>query len=253
MKQNKMNISVIGCGWMGLPLCEALMTSGHEVITTTTTASKKEALAEVLNIQLLDVVNDFPDQKILDSDLIIYTIPPLVLQEVEHFFHLLNPDQQIIYISSTSVYGKSHGPVNENSVHFPETNNAKYLSDSESFLRSQFSRLTIVRPGGLYSEDRHPIHSLQGKTGLLSGNELLHLVHRDDVIEAIMKIIENQYWSEDFNLVNDLRILKRIYYPELAKRLGLSPPEYQKSEEQNPTNINNEKSKNKLSLMYRNT
>ena len=253
MKQNKMNISVIGCGWMGLPLCEALMTSGFEVITTTTTASKKKALSEVMNILLLDVVNDFPDQKLLDSDLIIYTIPPLGLQEVEHFFHVLNPDQKIIYISSTSVYGKSHGPVNENSVHFPETNNAKYLSDSESFLRSQFSQLTIVRPGGLYGEDRHPIHSLQGKTELLTGNELLHLVHRDDVIEAIMKIIENQIWSEDFNLVSDLRIPKRNYYPDLAKKLGLIPPLYKQTEDLNPTNISNEKSKNKLSLMYRNT
>ncbi|MDO9182487.1 MAG: hypothetical protein Q7U04_08760 [Bacteriovorax sp.] len=251
MDSKKLNITVIGCGWLGLPLCQYLLALGHKVTTTTTTSQKKELLQKTLKIQLFDVTSQIPDQNLLACDVIVYTIPPLGLGEVERFFHAVDPNAKIIFISSTSVYGKSEGSINEESLLTPQRKNGKILKMSELYLRSHFKNLTIIRPGGLYDENRHPIYSLQGKTNLTTGQELLHLVHRDDCIEAIANIIKNQSWSEDFNLVNDLRISKQDYYTEEAMRLGLTPPEYIHTAQVNPTNISNEKSKNKLALNYK--
>jgi nucleoside-diphosphate-sugar epimerase len=252
MDAKKLKITVVGCGWLGLPLCESLIAAGHEVTATTTTPEKKETLSKIIDIRLFDVTKDIPDQNLLAADLIIYTIPPLGLGEIERFFHVVDRNQKIIFISSTSVYGKSAGVVDETSEKNSFTKNGKYLSFSENYLRALFPNLTIIRPGGLYDESRHPVYSLQGKMGLTTGSELLHLVHRDDVIEAIKQIIENQLWSEDFNLVNDLRVPKKDYYSEVAQKLGLTPPQYISSQDVNPTNINNGKSKNRLALLYKN-
>ncbi|MBC7538780.1 MAG: NAD(P)-binding domain-containing protein [Bacteriovorax sp.] len=252
MDVKKLKITVIGCGWLGLPLCERLIADGHKVVTTTTTPEKKEQLSKKLDIHLFDVISQVPDQNLLACDVIIYTIPPLGLGEIERFFHAVDPDSKIIFISSTSVYGKSSGAINEDSELTPQTKNGKYLKASESYLRSHFKNLTIVRPGGLYGESRHPVYFLQGKTDLTTGQELLHLVHLDDCIEAIDKIIENQSWSEDFNLVNDLRISKEDYYTDEARKLGLTPPSYIHTPQENPTNISNEKSKKLLSMQYKN-
>ena len=53
----KLKITVIGCGWLGLPLCHLLSAHSHEIITTTTTAKKLQQLklkfdAHIFNIHL---------------------------------------------------------------------------------------------------------------------------------------------------------------------------------------------------------
>lgn len=245
-----MNITVIGCGWLGLPLCESLIAAGHKVITTTTNPSKIQQYKKKLNIRLFDIKAEAPDQDLLSSEVIIYMIPPLGENEVEHFFHAADPDQKIIFISSTAVYGKSQGPVDEESDFFPESPHGIRLLASESYLRVHFKNLTILRPGGLTGLDRHPVYFLQGKKGLTNGNEYLHLVDREDCIHAILEIIEKQVWSQSFNLVNDTRVLKKDFYTKEAMRLGLTPPQYQEVKMENPTNISNLKSKRVLSLNY---
>ncbi len=254
MELNKLKVSVIGCGWLGRPLCESLMNQGRDVITTTPTSEKATELASKFNIQLFDVTQDIARSELLNSDVIIYTIPPLGLGEVQNFFKTIKPDQKIIFISSTAVYGKNQGEVTEDSPFEPSSKNALVLREAESYLKDRFKHLTIIRPGGLYEEKRHPVYFLAGRNGITSGEEYLHLVHRDDCVNAIVKIVELNLFGEDFNLVSDLRILKKDYYTEMAKKLGLVAPLYEtqiiSNPTLNPTKISNDKSKKILSLQY---
>lgn len=243
-------ITVIGCGWLGLPLCEKLTALGHTIVTTTTSLDKQKDLEKKFESYLFDVTKDNPDSKLLDSDILIYTIPPLGKGEVETFFNSIDSNKKILFISSTSVYGKNQGDVTEEKAFDPNSKNALVLREAEIFLKKRFKNLTIIRPGGLYDEKRHPVYFLAGKTGLTTGDEYLHLVHRDDCINAIMSIIEKNIWNEEFNLVNDLRVKKEEYYIEIAKKLKLEPPQYLKTPISNPTKISNEKSKKLLSLKY---
>ena len=252
MDLKKISITVVGAGWLGYQLCECLTAAGYEIITTTTSLKKKEENKNKFTILVFDVLKNLPDQNLLASNILIYTIPPLGANEVERFFENVDPNKKIIYISSTSVYGKSQGVVDEETALVPISKNGRILKNSESYLGLHFKNLTIIRPGGLFNENHHPIYSLQGKTALTTGQELLHLVHLDDCIEAIIKIIEKEQWSEIFNLVNDLRIPKQEYYIEKAKELSLNPPQYlTTSETINRTNISNSKSKKMLLLQYK--
>jgi len=241
----KIMIGVIGCGWLGLPLVRKLREKGHRVISTTTTPEKGEIL--------FDITKDPIPNEINLCSTLIYTIAPLGLKEVENFFNQINKETKIIFISSTSVYGKNQGRVSEESNFEPNSKNALVLRAAESFLKKNFTKLSIIRPGGLYGEKRHPIYFLTGKKGITTGDEYLHLVSRDDCLNALSKIIEDNLFGEDFNLVSDLRILKRDYYTQMAKKLNLAAPEFLEAASFNDsTQICNDKSKIMLSLSYEN-
>lgn len=252
MNLTKLKVSVIGCGWLGKPLCDALINAGCRLKTTTSTIEKANSLAENYNSHFFDVSIHSPDKLLLDSDVIIYTIPPLGIDEVEKFFSNIPDNRKSIFLSSISVYGKSRGAVNEESEVYPDSTNGKLLAESENFLRNHFKNVTILRLGGLIGVDRHPVTSLQGNKNLTNGRELLHLVHRDDCISAIISLIEKNIWNETINLINDLRVPKYEYYTSIAKSLDLVPPEYIEVPILSPTRISNEKSKILLSLSYKN-
>lgn len=247
---NKNKIAIIGCGWLGLPLVKKLSALGHSITTTTTTLDKNIELNNFFSSIIFDVTKNRPNKELTNSNVLIYTIPPLGKNEVESFFQNIDQDKKIIFISSTSIYGKNQGVVDEDSSFDPKSKNALVLRKAEEFLKIQFKNLSIVRPGGLYADKRHPIYFLAGKTGITSGDEYLHLVHRDDCINAVTKMIELNLIGEDFNLISDLRILKKDYYTNLAKKLHFTPPIFEHFPVLNPTNISNEKSKKLLQLNY---
>jgi nucleoside-diphosphate-sugar epimerase len=261
----KASVTVIGCGWLGLPLCEALASQGQLAATTSSQPEKIVRLSHQFTILPFDIKTEAPNEDLLMSDVIVYTIPPLGLGEVERFFKKIDPHKKIIFISSISIYGKFLGDCNEETLPIPESKNGKLLIQSESFLRAHFKKLTILRPGGLFGQFdevlRHPINSLQGKKNLTNGSEWLHLVDGHDCLFAIKKIIKDNIWNEDFNLVNDVRVRKSEYYPQIANKLGLTAPQYVDQNEITPTSnhtlnhtkISNEKSKKYLSLIYHNS
>lgn len=252
MDSTKLKVSVIGCGWLGLAICESLLANGYIVKTTTSTNEKRSKLAFCYDVYLFDIKTQRIAPALLDCDILIYTIPPLGASEVQTFFKSVASEQKILFISSTSVYGKSQGPCNEDSLLNPESKNGQILKKTEAFLQEHFTHATIVRPGGLYGDLRHPIYSLQGKKELKTGQDLLHLVHRDDCVAATLSIIKNNVWNEVINLVNDLRVPKAEYYPQKAQSLGLVPPQYLEAPNSNPTSLSNQKSKKLLALNYNN-
>lgn len=254
MELSKLKVSVIGCGWLGLPLCESLKAHNYLVKTTASTHLKQLELSPLFETHLFDIKQGEVSEELLASDVLIYTIPPLGLGEVKHFFNHVKPTQKIIFISSTSVYGKNQGEVTEESILDPHSQNALVLREAEDDLSKKFKGLTIIRPGGLYGQKRHPIHFLSGRTGIKTGEEYLHLVHQQDCVDAIVKIIEGDFFGNLFNLVSDLRILKKDYYTQMAAKLGLPAPHFESdavNQLENPTKISNDKSKKMLSMLYR--
>jgi nucleoside-diphosphate-sugar epimerase len=242
MKKGK--IGLIGVGFLGKPLAKKLTAEGYDVVGTT----KRE----------YDLLNDdkIPAQLKL-CDIVVYDVPPLENTEaVEKCFKQFSADQKFIYISSTSIFGPNAGQIDES---YSPPENSPYspiVLKLEMIAKQYFTNLCLLRFGGLYgnTEDkkRHPVHFLAGKTHLKTGAENLHLVHVEDCIEAIMTVIEENLFPEECNLVSDLRIPKKEYYTEMAKKFGLELPSYDDVETKNPTNISNEKSKEVLGMNYRN-
>ncbi|GAB3814760.1 hypothetical protein GCM10028895_08160 [Pontibacter rugosus] len=61
-------VSIMGCGWLGLPLAEQLVKQGYTVKGSTTTAAK-QALLEEKNIQpyLLNLADEQVDEEQLQD------------------------------------------------------------------------------------------------------------------------------------------------------------------------------------------
>lgn len=247
-------LCLIGCGWLGKPLANDLFKKNYQVTATATGKNPPESLADGISYIGLDLRQNQPlPEAISKADILIYTIPPLEFSLITHFFEKVPVDKKIIFTSSTSVYGKNLGDVHEGVQLSYDNTSSALLVETENYLKQRFSHLTILRLGGLYGNERHPVHFLSGKKGLKTGKEYLHLAHQDDCIEAISSVIKKKLWGETFNIISDLRITKKEYYLKIAAELSLPLPEYEETVADNcPTKISNEKSKRLLGMTYLN-
>ena len=250
-QMKKETLSLIGCGWLGKSLALDLKTSDYKIIATSLSDKSTDFTQNGIPYIQMDVATDLVDERIKNSDIVIYMIPPLSLSHVKHFFDQIPSDKKIIFISSTSVYGKNLGPVDEDTINHACSTSSPLLLETENYIKNRFSLATIIRPGGLYGKKRHPLYFLQGKTELVGGHAFLHLTHLDDCLSAIKAVVKNSAWGETFNIVGDVRLRKNEYYPMMAAKLNLTPPQYlQYEKSMKETIISNTKSKLKLSMTY---
>jgi len=141
-------ISILGCGWLGLPLAQYLLKKGYTVKGSTTTSSKIEILEEAgINpflIALGEKVEGKIDDFLQDSEVLIIAIPPKLRKDLNESFVAKikgvvpfiekSTIKKIIFISSTSVYADDNSIVTEQTQPFPETESGKQLLASEKLL-----------------------------------------------------------------------------------------------------------------------
>ena len=140
--------------------------------------------------------------------------------------------QRVLFISSTSVYGTSEirtdsNELTEKSEPNPLTESAKQLLQAEQLLlQNKAFKTTILRPGGLLGEDRHPIFMLSGRTGLKGANQPVNLIHRKEILK-IIGLLLSENWPDDYiNLVYPHHPNKQDYYTREALLRSLDPPQY---------------------------
>lgn len=234
-------ITIIGCGWLGLPLAIQLQKSGHNIVTTCRSEAKAKKLqAMAINCQPWQLGEDLSQQRLthlFDSSILILNIPvgrknPKAEAFVENMRSLLQyaaqgQIQQVVFISTTSVYGAIEGVVTEQSPTFPDTESGKTNLAIERLVKQHFGKnTTIIRPAGLVGEDRHPIHFLAGKQNLTNAHHAVNLIHQKDVIDGIERVINNNIWDQTLHLSAIEHPSRQDYYCSSAKQLGLPIPEF---------------------------
>lgn len=264
-----MIISILGCGWLGLPLAEHLRDSGHSIKGSTTTRDKL-ALLKGKNIhpyliRLDPGLNADADPGFWDADLLVLNIPPGRGRDNVESFHLrqiksvINQLQEstidkVIFVSSTSVYPEKPDIVGEEDTKPGEavrdTGNALLKAEKLLMNYSSFDT-TVIRFGGLYGYDRHPVHHLAGRTNLSGGNAPVNLIHQDDCIGIIQAFIDSDIRNQIFNGVSDGHPPKKMYYPAIAEEKGLSPPEYARDEGKDYKVVSNLKLKHMLDYEFK--
>ncbi len=254
-------ISILGCGWLGLPLGKALADKGFEVKGSTTSPPKQEQLANngirpfLISFQPTPHAEGRPDDSLADfltADLLIINIPPKVeaqgkdfhVQQIRHLCSLLPAStvRHIIYISSTSVYPDLNREVDELEV-LPQEGSNLTLLRAENQLQSLEPAIgvTILRCGGLMGYDRMPGKYVAGKKGLTTGEVPVNFVHRDDVIAILLEIIRQQHWGPLFNVVAPFHPTRREVYLKNTAEFGLLPPEFSETTGQPFKIVNGEK------------
>lgn len=265
-----MTISILGCGWLGLPLAQHLIHRNHSVKGSTTTQEKVKTLKNrSIEPYKIELSPEIADSKTISdfwkSDVLVLNIPPgrkrknvieYHSKQVQSVIdHIKNSSIKfIVFISSTSVYPDNPGIVQEKDT-IPgkatrESGNALLRAEALLMLSDDFET-TVLRFGGLYGGDRHPVRYMAGRKNIGDGNAPVNLIHRDDCIQIITQIIEENITNEIFNAVSDEHPARRDYYVRVAKSMELEPPVFNTADEQkNYKIVSNEKLKQRLSYSF---
>ncbi len=239
-------ISILGCGWLGLPLAEHLIEKGYTIKGSTTSPNRigelesKEIEAFIIELFPDKILGNYQDF-LQNSKTLIIDIPPKLRGEnpvsfvakMKTFLQkaILNSTiENVLFISSTSVYGDEVINVTEETLEKPETLSGKELLETEHFLQQQTHfKTTILRFGGLIGGSRNPAKSLSGKTNMATPNAPINLIHQDDCIGIITAIIKQNFWNQKLNASTPFHPTRQEYYTAIAQELGLPFPAFEQS------------------------
>lgn len=240
----KKQVSILGCGWLGLPLAKHLLQNGWDIKGSTTSSDKIQVLeAEGINsfiIELLEdkVVGDI-HSFLENSELLIIDIPPGLRRDPNSDFiaKLKNLTQaiseskisRILYVSSTGVFD-DHESIPSFTEHYKftqrEVENSQLVQAEQLLLNLKNIQTSVLRFGGLIGNDRHPVKYLSGKTGIKNPKAPVNLIHLDNSILLISEIIQQNKFGEIFHGVEDIKLSKEDYYTKKAKEFSLPIPEF---------------------------
>ncbi len=101
----------------------------------------------------------------------------------------IRPDQ-VLYVSSTAVYGDQGGPVGEATPTSPATATARVLLEAEELLHSRRPDAIVLRLSGIYGPGRTRLidQVTSGKARVPSSSQYTNRIHRDDAAAAIVHL-----------------------------------------------------------------
>jgi nucleoside-diphosphate-sugar epimerase len=238
--QNGKRISIVGCGWLGLPLAARFIRAGYTVKGSTTTPSKIPLLAQMGILPSLIQLQDPPEQQdlasFLEAEVVVISFPPglrsgkgeAYLQQLRTLAAALQQTAtpHLLFISSTGIYPDLNRVVTEADDHLPEVQ-AHVLWQAESLLHAlPGKKVTTVRLAGLAGGTRHPGRFLAGKTNVANPLGPVNLIHQADCVEILFQVVHQQKWQERFNACAGVHPGREEYYTAAALALGLSPPAF---------------------------
>lgn len=246
-------ISILGCGWLGLPLAKSLLSKGYKVKGSTTSESKLEVLKnagispfqiQLEEHQIMGNIDAFLDE----TDILIVDIPPglrrdfstslemIFVNKIKNLVSFIEKSQiqKVIFVSSTSVYGDGFPivEITEKTQPNPDTESGKQLAIVEALLQSNLHfKTTVIRFGGLLGDDRNPIKFLAGRINLENPDAPVNLIHQEDCIGIIEHLLKQYLYfaqndSEIYNAVAPQHPTRKAYYQQKAIEFGLELPQF---------------------------
>ncbi len=223
-----MKISILGSGWLGAKLPELFSKEADSVHISTTTAEKLTPLtragvsAYLIDIErLTDNIQDF-----LNAQIVIINITSKntaafknLIREIEK-----SPVEKVLFISSTSVYPPSHGLCRESDT--LDSTGHPLLQIEEMFTTNPHFQSSILRFAGLIGPQRHPGRFFRSGKKIRDPQARVNLIHLDDCLNIIHRIVEKQAWGQIFNACADSHPSKQEYYTKCALALGLTAPAF---------------------------
>ena len=234
------SVSILGCGWLGFPLAQQLVQSAYRVNGSSTREEKLVQFSGggiqpfLIRLDQRETLANF--QEFADSEILIIAVPPgsspekkeAYLQFFQSLSDLLSANQQVrqlIYISSTSVYGEPNSLVDEASVLEPIETNGKLLAEVEQVLQTLHLPTCIIRAGGLIGPGRNPGRFFAGRQNIPNGQAPVNLIHQADVIQIILHAIAVRYQGI-INACAPSHPSRSEFYSLAAQQAGLASPSF---------------------------
>jgi nucleoside-diphosphate-sugar epimerase len=227
-------VSLLGTGWLGLPLGQALHATGWTVHASTTKPERIATLSQaglIPHLIEIETTTPTPASAFWDSDAIIVTLPfrrsfpdPWVyVTQMQHIVQHLSPHQKLLLTSSTAYYPDCDHEVDEDLLFSPLAPRLCALAAAEAVIRAHPGPSTILRLGGLYGPDRYLRHFAKRALEKRHLHSVVNLVHRDDVLQIITHILRDDIgWGETFNVVSDAHPSRANVYK--MENIPLSQP-----------------------------
>lgn len=236
----KKTISILGAGWLGLPLAETLKNNGYTVRVTTTTPSKMNTFAAKGLDAFLVSDTHFKEDELHEffrgTDVLIITIPPNraaggdeYVKSIAKFLPFIGQHciKDVLFTGSTTVYLSLSGLVNEDTPITPVALMDRQIVEIENLLLQNTAfNATILRLGGLIGEDRHPVTFMAMRPEIAEANEPVNMVHRDDIIRFVQELVKKKLPNAVFNVVAPVLDDKRAFYTKAAKEFKVTLPAF---------------------------
>ena len=238
-------ISILGCGWLGLPLAKALLVKGFSVNGSTTSQEKLSILQNAgINPFLIQLdsksVSGSIETFLQESTILVLDIPPKLrgnnsedfIGKIQNLIPFIEKSsvENVLFISSTSVYGEKNDRVTEETLLNPDTEGGRQLVIVESLLQKNKNfKTTILRFGGLIGEDRNPVKFLAGRENIENPDAPINLIHQEDCIGIIVEMLNRVQHDREignvvFNAVTPQHPARKEYYTQKAIENNLSLP-----------------------------
>ena len=229
------SISILGAGWLGFSLAEQILHLNYQVNASTTHVEKLSVFEQAgLKPFLIQLNNADEIDQTFWTETLILSFPPgksgdysSYANKVEHILKQLPETcKQVIMISSTSVYPKKTGHWKENEKFEAETPEAQSILDAEEAVLSSNKQAIVLRLSGLVGYDRNPARF---GTSRLPANEPVNMIHRDDAIGVIIRLLELEHMEGIFNVCAPMHPNRQAFYGAGAAALGVESPILQSS------------------------
>jgi nucleoside-diphosphate-sugar epimerase len=241
-----MRVLIVGCGYVGMPLGAELVKQGHEVVglrrslgaeadfksagitPLTADITKAEQLAQ------LPGAYDWVVNCVSASGGGAEAYRQVYLQGTRNLIEWLGAalPKKFVYTSSTGVYGQNDGSlVKETSPTEPAAETGKILVETEQMLltaaRHQKFPAVVLRLAGIYGPGRgYWFKQYLANEARIegSGARILNMIHRDDVVGAIIAALKSGRPGEVYNAVDDEPVSQLSFFRWLSEPLGKELP-----------------------------
>jgi nucleoside-diphosphate-sugar epimerase len=246
----KERIGVLGCGWLGLGLAQSYISNDYVVHGSRQSKKNADSLEEhgihSFAVQISDNhISDNISKFLRGVNRLFLTFPPGLRKNPKRNFVALiqkllphihkSKVKEVVFTSSTGVYGPEQGFVTPSTVPQPQSESGKQLFEVESILLSQDSFSTqIVRLGGLLGDERHPVKQLAKLALVDNPQSPINLIHKSDAIGLLRYLADQAPWQRIYNGVTPWHPTKQDFYEQAAKEMQLPSPKF--AEEPGNTN-----------------
>lgn len=250
-------IGIVGLGWLGEPLGQALQTMGMEVFGTCRSEEKKQLLRQKgLSADIWEFGGHVtcPDW-LKEIDVLMITLPPggnypRWHEAIRMLVNVVGAQTKVLITSTTGVYRmglkRSISIVTEK-----EDLSENPLLEAEQIVQQSQRPNVIFRLAGLVGGSRQPGRFLAGKKDVADPLAPVNLVHREDVVAAIVKAITLDISDLVINVCCDEHPTKQAFYTQMALKAGLEVPEFAAAESTTAYAVDNSLMKHLLGIQLK--
>jgi len=246
MPEAPQRTAIVGCGYVGTAVGEALVRAGGEVHGTTTSPSRTAELeAKGIVPHVLEVADAAALHGLLaECEAVLLSVGAgregadyrsVYLAAASHLVAALERTtvSRVVYTSSTRVYAQDDGRwVDEDSPTQPADENGRTLLEAERVLLDAGRVgagvppvfVTVLRLGGIYGPGRDPAARIRQFAGQerRDGDACVNMIHLDDIVAAIVRLLPMPHGGV-LNLCDDGPAPRREYYDRIIAAAGLPP------------------------------